>query len=61
MASGESDISFGTDVGKGAPKVLDFFFWPAKGGEKNLPHVSILKMLIFLWRIQMWLKSTKKN
>ena len=32
MASGESDIYFGTDVGKwGAEGAGNFFFWPAKG------------------------------
>ena len=42
-----------------APQI--FFFWPAEGGNFFLPHVSVLKMLRFLWRNQIWVKSTKKN
>ena len=58
MVSGEGDVYFGRDVGKSA---LETFFWPAEGGQKFfLPHVSILKMLKFLWRNQIWVKNTKK-
>ena len=37
----------------GAPK--------AEGGKKFSTHVSILKMLGFLWRNQVWVKNTEKK
>ena len=36
-----------------------FGFWPLKG-EFFSPDVSILKILRILWRIQKWVKNTKK-
>ena len=66
MASGESDIYFGTDVGKwGAEGAGNFFLTCQRGKKSFSPHCTVLyctvlKMLRFLWRIQIWVKKTKK-
>ena len=44
MASGESDIYFGTDVENWGAEWAGIF-WPAEGKNCFLPHASILKML----------------
>ena len=59
LASGETDIYFGTEVGKWGAKGTRNYFWPAEEGENFLPHVSIFKMLRFLWRGQIWVKNMK--
>ena len=47
MASGERNIYFGTDVGL------------PKGDEKTVLHVSSLRLLRLLWRIQISNKGEK--
>ena len=42
----------------GAPKAPQKCFVPAEGGILFLPRVPILRMLGFLWRIQMWVTNT---
>ena len=62
MATEESDIDCGTDVGKwGAKGAGNFCFGLPKGDFSFPPHVSILQMLRFLWRSQMWVKNVKKK
>ena len=56
MASGESDMYLGTDVGRPEKILL------ARGrGRFFSTHVSTLKMLRFLWRLQIWVKATRKK
>ena len=54
MASGESDIHLGIDVGQWGAQMgrRIFLGGPAEGGKFFLPHVSRLKMLTYLWRNQ---------
>ena len=61
LAIGESDVYFGTDVGKwGVRNAPEIFFGGCRRQKKFfLPHVPILKMLRFSWRIQLWVKNTK--
>ena len=44
-----------------APKEPEILFQPyGRGNFFVRPYVSVLKILRILWRIQNWLKSTKK-
>ena len=36
-------------------------FWPPEGEKFFSPYVSILEILRILWRIQKWVKNTKKK
>ena len=38
-----------------------FFFGPEGENVFVLPYVSMLKILRILWRIQKWVKNTKKH
>ena len=45
-----------------APKAPENFFWPPKGKNfSSLPYVSTLKILRIFWRIQKWVKNTRKK
>ena len=45
----------------GARGAGDFFLGRWQGEIFFLPYVSMLKVLRILWRIQKWMKNTKKD
>ena len=54
-------LSHGTVCFVGAGGAADFVLGIRRGGNFFVPpHVSVLKILRILWRIQKWLKSTKR-